>query len=70
MPRGALSWEPLDNHALDALLTAYRSDIPLGMVNEHDDFRISVAGAGENRAAENRRAVVYPDGYHADHPHH
>ncbi|MCZ0098910.1 type II toxin-antitoxin system HipA family toxin [Raoultella ornithinolytica] len=49
-PRGALSWEPLDNHALDALLTAYQSDIPLGMVNEHDDFRISVAGAQEKTA--------------------
>ncbi|WP_434641141.1 type II toxin-antitoxin system HipA family toxin [Klebsiella sp. I138] len=48
--RRALSWEPLDNRALDALLTAYQSDIPLGMVNEHDDFRISVAGAQEKTA--------------------
>lgn len=51
--RGALSWEPLDGRSLEALLTAYQSDIPLGMVNEQDDFRISVAGAQEKTALLN-----------------
>lgn len=45
-----LRWKTLDDNALDALLTAYQADIPLGMVNEHDDFRISVAGAQEKTA--------------------
>lgn len=32
------------------MLTAYQSDIPLGMVTGQDDFRISVAGAQEKTA--------------------
>ncbi|HGM5490747.1 TPA: type II toxin-antitoxin system HipA family toxin [Serratia fonticola] len=45
-----LTWEPLDEKRLESLLTAYQSDIPLGMINEEDDFRISVAGAQEKTA--------------------
>ncbi len=41
----ALRWQTLDEAQLTALLTAYQSDIPLGMVTGRDDFRISVAGA-------------------------
>ncbi len=32
------------------MLTAYQSDIPLGMITSRDDFRISVAGAREKTA--------------------
>ncbi len=45
-----LTWQPLDKIRLETLLTAYQSDIPLGMINEEDDFRISVAGAQEKTA--------------------
>ena len=37
----ALRWQTLDEAQLTALLTAYQSDIPLGMVTGQDDFRIS-----------------------------
>lgn len=47
---GGLTWEPLDDVRLDALLTAYRADIPLGMINGQEEFRISVAGAQEKTA--------------------
>lgn len=47
---GALTWEALDDARLDALLTAYRADIPLGMINGQEEFRISVAGAQEKTA--------------------
>lgn len=39
-----LSYEILDNKKLEAVLSAYKSDIPLGMLKEEEDFRISVAG--------------------------
>lgn len=45
-----LTWQPLDAKRLEVLLTAYQSDIPLGMINEEDDFRISVAGAQQKTA--------------------
>ena len=45
-----LRWQPLDEAQLTALLTAYQSDIPLGMITGQDDFRISVAGAQEKTA--------------------
>ena len=35
---GALTWEALDDARLDALLTAYRADIPLGMINGQEEF--------------------------------
>lgn len=45
-----LSWEPLNEHKLEAVLTAYQADIPLGMIEDEEDFRISVAGAQEKTA--------------------
>lgn len=65
-----LRWQTLDEAQLTALLTAYQSDIPLGMITGQDDFRISVAGAQENGAAADGRAVVYSAGRHADHAYH
>ncbi|WEF26075.1 type II toxin-antitoxin system HipA family toxin [Klebsiella aerogenes] len=47
---GHLAWDSLDEKRLQTLLTAYQSDIPLGMIAGHDDFRISVAGAQEKTA--------------------
>lgn len=35
---------------LEEVLTAYKADIPLGMIREENDFRISVAGAQEKTA--------------------
>lgn len=43
-------WEALSEAKLEAVLTAYKADIPLGMINEENDFRISVAGAQEKTA--------------------
>ncbi|HIF9109012.1 TPA: type II toxin-antitoxin system HipA family toxin [Photobacterium damselae] len=45
-----LSYEVLDNKKLETVLSAYMSDIPLGMLEEEEDFRISVAGAQEKTA--------------------
>ncbi len=45
-----LSYEVLDNKKLETVLSAYKSDIPLGMIEEEEDFRISVAGAQEKTA--------------------
>lgn len=56
----ALAWEPLDDERLEAVLTAYKADIPLGMIEGEDDFRISVAGAQEKTAllkADNRWCI-------------
>lgn len=38
-----LNYEVLDDKKLESVLCAYQSDIPLGMLEEEDDFRISVA---------------------------
>ena len=45
-----LAWARLNDEGLERLLTAYQSDIPLGMTDEYNDFRISVAGAQEKTA--------------------
>lgn len=45
-----LSFEQLDEHKLERVLSAYQADIPLGMIGEEQDFRISVAGAQEKTA--------------------
>ncbi|MFC1235955.1 type II toxin-antitoxin system HipA family toxin [Vibrio sp. F74] len=45
-----LNYEVLDNKKLEAVLSGYKSDIPLGMLEEEEDFRISVAGAQEKTA--------------------
>lgn len=45
-----LNFERLDEHKLERILSAYQADIPLGMISEENDFRISVAGAQEKTA--------------------
>ncbi|WP_028116415.1 type II toxin-antitoxin system HipA family toxin [Ferrimonas senticii] len=45
-----LEYQPLDETTLEQVLTGYRSNIPLGMLAEFDDFRISVAGVQEKTA--------------------
>ncbi|EIS1756637.1 HipA domain-containing protein [Escherichia coli] len=43
-----MAWEKLTEARLEEVLTAYKADIPLGMIREENDFRISVAGAQED----------------------
>lgn len=45
-----MTWETLSEKKLERVLSAYQSDIPLGMIAEEDNFRISVAGAQEKTA--------------------
>ncbi|GLO60078.1 serine/threonine protein kinase [Vibrio sp. MACH09] len=45
-----LNYEVLNDKKLETVLSAYKSDIPLGMLEEEEDFRISVAGAHEKTA--------------------
>ncbi|OQP30808.1 type II toxin-antitoxin system HipA family toxin [Pantoea latae] len=49
-PDLVVRYELLDEARLERILSAYRSDIPLGMIPEERDFRISVAGAQEKTA--------------------
>lgn len=46
----ALEYTVLDDKSLERVLAGYQSKIPLGMLEEFDDFRISVAGAQEKTA--------------------
>ncbi|MFS1894337.1 type II toxin-antitoxin system HipA family toxin [Vibrio lentus] len=45
-----INYETLNEEKLENVLLAYKSDIPLGMLEEEEDFRISVAGAQEKTA--------------------
>lgn len=45
-----INYETLNEEKLESVLLAYKSDIPLGMLEEEEDFRISVAGAQEKTA--------------------
>lgn len=45
-----MRWEALDEPRLEKVLSAYQADIPLGMIKDENDFRISVAGAQEKTA--------------------
>ncbi|QQX80011.1 type II toxin-antitoxin system HipA family toxin [Shewanella sp. KX20019] len=45
--------KPLSDTALEKVLKGYQSGIPLGMLAEEDDFRISIAGAQEKTALLN-----------------
>ena len=47
---GNLNYTLLSEERLAQVLAAYQVDIPLGMINGEDDFRISVAGAQEKTA--------------------
>lgn len=49
-PAPVMSWDILNETRLEEILSSYQSDIPLGMINGEDDFRISVAGAQEKTA--------------------
>ncbi len=53
-----MAWEKLTEARLEEVLTAYKADIPLGMIREENDFRISVAGAQENKAGNVRALAV------------
>lgn len=46
----SLNYEILEEDKLEAVLSSYKSNIPLGMIEEEDDFRISVAGVQEKTA--------------------
>jgi len=48
--KAPLNYEVLDGKKLEAVLSAYKCDIPLGMLEEEEDFRISVAGVQEKTA--------------------
>lgn len=48
-----LEYKALDNEELDKIIMGYRADIPLGMIEDLQDFRISVAGAQEKTALLN-----------------
>lgn len=45
--------KPLSDKELEKVLKGYQSDIPLGMLADEDDFRISIAGAQEKTALLN-----------------
>lgn len=45
-----LKYNKLTEYELERLLKGYQSKLPLGMLREFDDFRISVAGAQEKTA--------------------
>lgn len=46
----ALEYKPLSAQSLNKILKGYLSNIPLGMIENEQDFRISVAGAQEKTA--------------------
>lgn len=45
-----LDYEVLSQDRLEKVLLAYKTNIPLGMLNDEDDFRICVAGVQEKTA--------------------
>ncbi|MFE8116313.1 type II toxin-antitoxin system HipA family toxin [Brenneria goodwinii] len=51
-----IEYKPLSEQELEKILTGYQTDAPLGMIEEEDDFRISIAGAQE------KTALLYLDG--------
>ena len=48
-----LEYRAPDNKELDKIIMGYRADIPLGMIEDLQDFRISIAGAQEKTALLN-----------------
>lgn len=51
-----IDYKALSDDELEQILTSYKSGIPLGMVKEQEEFRISIAGAQE------KTALLYLDG--------
>ncbi|MGL6053487.1 MAG: HipA domain-containing protein, partial [Aeromonas salmonicida] len=45
-----IEYKQLSDSELEQILTSYQQGIPLGMIREVDDFRISIAGAQEKTA--------------------
>jgi len=45
-----IDYKSLSDVELESILKGYQSNIPLGMLNSEDDFRISIAGAQEKTA--------------------
>ncbi|AWB69197.1 serine/threonine protein kinase (plasmid) [Saccharobesus litoralis] len=45
-----IKYKSLTNEEVSAILTGYQSNIPLGMLDPENDFRISIAGAQEKTA--------------------
>ncbi|MGY4107667.1 type II toxin-antitoxin system HipA family toxin [Aeromonas encheleia] len=45
-----IDYKALSDGELEQILTSYKSGIPLGMVREQEEFRISIAGAQEKTA--------------------
>lgn len=45
-----IDYKALSDDELEQILTSYKSGIPLGMVREQEEFRISIAGAQEKTA--------------------
>lgn len=45
-----IRYDVLNERKLETILSAYKVDIPLGMLKDEDDFRISVAGVQEKTA--------------------
>lgn len=45
-----INYQPLNDSELEKVLLGYQSEAPLGMVDELNDFRISIAGAQEKTA--------------------
>lgn len=52
-----IEYKPLSNKQLEKILTGYKANAPLGMIEDEDDFRISLAGAQE------KTALLYLDGH-------
>ncbi|MGE4260954.1 type II toxin-antitoxin system HipA family toxin [Shewanella sp.] len=48
--RQPMQYKPLTDTSLQAVLTGYQQQAPLGMIESEDDFRISIAGAQEKTA--------------------
>ncbi|WP_354623049.1 type II toxin-antitoxin system HipA family toxin [Psychromonas sp. MME2] len=48
-----IEYRALDHEELNKIIMGYRADIPLGMIAELQDFRISIAGAQEKTALLN-----------------
>ncbi|MBV7599740.1 type II toxin-antitoxin system HipA family toxin [Aeromonas sp. sia0103] len=51
-----IDYKALSDDELEQILTSYKAGIPLGMVREQEEFRISIAGAQE------KTALLYLDG--------
>lgn len=54
-----IEYKSLPEEELEKILTGYQADAPLGMIEEEDDFRISIAGAQEKTALLYRNGKWY-----------